>query len=200
MRSVVFLSGTTMLLEIIVGWYTHSMALLADGWHMASHVFTLGLTWAAYIFIRKIEKSRHYHLNQNKTLALSGFTSAVFLLVVALLIAVESIENIVKPKEVAFHEALIVAVLGLFVNGVSVLLLKASHHKHDHNLKAAYLHVLADCLTSVFAIFALSIGIFYKSAILDACSGIVSAIIIGIWAVGLVQKTALELIDFSKSS
>jgi len=193
---VMIISGVTMLVEIIVGFYTNSMALLADGWHMASHVLTLGLTWAAYVFIRQMEKQKHYHFDKERMLALSGFTSAVLLLVVAVLMAIESIEHFLEPHPIALNEAILVAIIGLVVNGISAFFLHPPHGDHDHNLKAAYLHVLADCLTSVFAIIALGVSILFDFYQLDALSGVISAIVVAKWAIQLMKNAGKELTDF----
>lgn len=192
---VVYLAAVTMVFEIIVGYWSNSMALLADGWHMASHVLALGLTWVAYVLARKYEKSEKFSLNRDKLLGLSGFTSAVSLLVVALLMAVASVERFLNPLEIRFDEAIYVAIMGLVVNGLSAFLLHHDHN-HDHNIRSAYMHVLADGLTSITAIITLLVGKFYNIYALDSVSGIISALVIGKWAVDLIRSSSKELVDF----
>jgi cation diffusion facilitator family transporter len=174
------------------------MALLADGYHMSSHVFALGLTWIAYVIARKYAKTATSSFRKEKLLALSGFTSAIVLQVVAISMAIESISRLLNQLTIQFKEAIIVAVLGLLVNIVSAFALHHDHDETDHNIKAAYLHVLADALTSVAAIIALTIGLFYQIQWLDAVSGIISAIIITKWAFKLIVSSSKELIDFQQ--
>jgi cation diffusion facilitator family transporter len=197
-RIVVIITFITMVFEIFYGYYTNSMALLADGYHMSSHVFALGLTWIAYVIARKYAKTATSSFRKEKLLALSGFTSAIVLQVVAISMAIESISRLLNPLTIQFKEAIIVAVLGLLVNIVSAFALHHDHDETDHNIKAAYLHVLADALTSVAAIIALTIGLFYQIQWLDAVSGIISAIIITKWAFKLIVSSSKELIDFQQ--
>lgn len=195
---VVILTSVTMVAEITFGYLTKSMALLADGWHMASHVFALGLTWIAYFVARKYSESEHYSFSKVKILALSGFTSAVVLQIVAIIMAIESFSRLLNPVEILFTEAIIVAVVGLIVNGVSALFLHHDHEHHDHNIRSAYLHVLADGLTSVTAIIALIAGMYWKIYWLDCLSGILSSLVITKWAVDLIKGSGKDLIDFRK--
>ena len=196
-KLVVLITAITMILEIFFGYWTNSMALLADGWHMASHVFALALTWLAYFVSRKYSNTEKYTFNSKKILALSGFLSAVALLVVAIFMSVESISRLFNPLEIQFREAIIVAVLGLVVNLLSAYILHGGHND-DHNIKAAYLHVLADALTSIAAIAALTVGIIWKIYWLDCVIGIVGAIVISKWALSLMWNASKELIDYSK--
>jgi cation diffusion facilitator family transporter len=196
-KLVVLITAITMILEIFFGYWTNSMALLADGWHMASHVFALALTWLAYFVSRKYSNTEKYTFNSKKLLALSGFLSAVALLVVAIFMSVESISRLFNPLEIQFREAIIVAVLGLVVNLLSAYILHGGHND-DHNIKAAYLHVLADALTSIAAIAALTVGIIWKIYWLDCVIGIVGAIVISKWALSLMWNASKELIDYSK--
>ncbi|HSZ26322.1 MAG TPA: cation diffusion facilitator family transporter [Cytophagaceae bacterium] len=190
---VVYLSAFTMLLEIGFGYWTNSMALLADGWHMASHVFALGLTWTAYIVSRKLTQKKTYSFHKKKLFALSGYTSAIVLFIIAILMACEAFGRLFNPLEIKFGSALLIAFIGLVVNGLSAFLL---HHKHhDHNIRSAYLHVLADGLTSLTAIIALLIGMYYKLYSLDAVSGIISSIIITKWSFDLIKNSGIELIE-----
>ena len=196
-RRVVYLTGGMMVVEIAFGYWTNSMALLAEGWHMASHVFAVGLTWVAYIAARKYAETEKFSFDQRKLLAISGFTSAVILLMISVLMAYESCARFYNPVPVKFGEAILVSVIGLAVNVVSAFFLHGDH-EHDHNIRSAYWHVLADGLTSVTAIVALSFGMYFNLYALDNVSGIVSSIIITKWAIDLIRGSGKELIDFSK--
>lgn len=197
-RWVVYITAITMVVEIIYGYTTNSMALLADGYHMASHVLALGLTWVAYIVSRNYSSTTSSSFSNDKLLALTGFTSALMLFGVAVFMAIYSIERFYNPLEINFKDALVVAVVGLVVNMVSALFLHQNHEHHDHNIRSAYLHVLADGLTSVAAILALLGGMYFNIAALDSISGIISSIIISKWAVGLLIQSGRVLIDFKK--
>lgn len=196
---VVILTAITMVVEISFGYWTNSMALLADGWHMASHVFALGLSWVAYYIARKYSQTDKYSFNKEKLLALAGFTSAVALLIVALLMAIESVQRLMNPMEIFFKEAILVAIVGLVVNIVSALFLHHDHEHRDHNIHSAYLHVLADGLTSMAAIVALTAGMVWNIYWLDCISGIISSIVITKWAVDLMNGSGKDLIDFRKN-
>lgn len=202
---VMWLTLIMMVIEIVAGWLTGSMALLADGWHMGTHFFALGITAFAYWFARKHKDNPSYSFGTGKVDVLGGYSSAILLVVVALLMGAESVERIFSPESIRFNEALLVAVVGLVVNLVSALLLNGHshghdhsgghHHHHDHNLKAAYLHVLADALTSVFAIVALLAGKFMGWVWLDPAMGVVGALVISRWAYGLLRDTSKILLD-----
>ncbi len=205
-RRVMWLTLVMMVIEIAAGWLTGSMALLADGWHMGTHFFALGITAFAYWFARKHAENPSYSFGTGKVDILGGFSSAIFLVVVALLMAAESVARFFSPEAIKFNEALLVAVVGLIVNLVSALLLNGHshghdhfasghHHHHDHNLKAAYMHVLADALTSVFAIVALLAGKFMGWIWLDPAMGVVGALVISRWAYGLLHDTSQILLD-----
>lgn len=199
-RWVVYLTSGTMAVEIFFGYWTGSMALLADGYHMASHVFALGLSWAAYIIARKYSENSKYSFSKNKLLALSGYTSAIVLLVIAVIMAIESIDRFFNPVEIKFGEAIIVAVIGLIVNALSAMFLHHGHEHHDHNIRSAYLHVLADGLTSITAILALTAGMFYNLYSLDSISGIISSVVITKWSFGLLKGSGKDLIDLKGKS
>ena len=194
---VVLLTAVTMVVEIVFGYWTHSMALLADGYHMSSHVLALGLSWIAYYFARRYSNTGAYHFSKDKLLALSGFTSALVLQAVAVFMGVQSIGRMLHPLEIRFSEAIIVAVIGLFVNALSAVILHHDKHVGDHNIRSAYLHVLADGLTSITAIIALLAGMYFKLYELDAISGLISSVIITKWAIGLVKSSGRTLIDFT---
>ena len=203
---VLAITIVTMLVEIIAGFVFKSMALTADGWHMGTHAAAFGITIFAYRYARKHAHNPRFSFGTGKVSVLGGFASAVGLAVVAVLMSVESIHRLIEPQDIRFNEAIGVAVLGLVVNVVSAFLLKGAHHVHghghdhdhqDHNLKAAYFHVLADTLTSVTAIIALSFGSLFGWVILDPLMGIVGALVITKWALGLIQETSGILLDGS---
>lgn len=198
-KIVVIITAITMIVEILFGYTTNSMALLADGWHMASHVFALGLTWIAYFVSRKYSNTKNHSFNKNKLLSLSGFTSAIILFIVAIVMTIESITRLINPAEIKFSEAIIVATIGFIVNLISALFLHDGHN-HDHNIRSAYLHVLADGLTSLTAIIALIIGMIWNIYWLDCISGILSSVVITKWAVELMWGSGKDLIDFTKNS
>ena len=195
-RWVVYITAAAMFLEIGFGYWTNSMALLADGWHMASHVFALGLAWIAYFVSRKYAQTENYSFSKKKLLALSGFGSAIVLQVVAILMALESFERLMNPLTIRFKEAIIVAIIGLAVNGISAFFLHHDYEHHDHNVRSAYLHVLADGLTSITAIIALTAGWFYDIHSLDSIGGIISSLVITKWAIDLIRSSGKDLIDF----
>ena len=196
-RIVVILTALTMVVEITFGYWTNSMALLADGYHMSSHVLALGLSWIAYILARKYSNTEKYSFQKGKLLALSGFSSAIILQVIAVVMAVESFQRLIAPLPIKFTEAIFVAVIGLVVNAVSALFLHHDHAHSDHNIRSAYLHVLADGLTSVTAIIALTAGMYYNMYSLDAISGLISSIVISRWALQLIKGSGKTLIEFS---
>ena len=196
---VVILTALAMVAEILFGYYTRSMALLTDGWHMASHVLALGLSWAAYAASRKYGNSQKIRFSRQKLLALSGFTSALLLLFIAVYMAWEAVGRILNPISIRYSEALIVAAAGLLVNGLSAWILHFNHKGHDHNIRAAYLHVLADGITSIAAIVAITAAMWFDIVALDSASGILSSLVITRWALGLIRTTGRELIDFQKA-
>lgn len=194
---VVYLTAITMIVEIWFGYYTKSMALLSDGFHMASHVLALGLSWIAYYFARKHSENKNFKSGTGKILALSGYTSAVILFFIALIMAYECVQRLANPIPIKFSEAIIVAIVGLLVNIASAFILKHEHEHSDHNIKAAYLHVIADALTSVTAIIALTAGMYWNNYSLDSISGIISSVIIIKWSIDLAKNSGKELLDFS---
>jgi cation diffusion facilitator family transporter len=200
---VVALTAIMMLVEISVGYASGSMALLADGWHMATHVGALGLASAAYAFSRRYAEHRAFVFGTGKLRALAGYTSAVALGLVAAFMVVESVLRLVRPQAIDFASSLPVAALGLAVNVVSVLVLHVhddeEHDEHDHNHNAAFLHVLADTFTSALAICALLVGRFLEWTWLDPVSGIVGGVVILKWGADLVRHAALELLDVAPS-
>lgn len=203
-RWVLLLTFTTMVVEIVAGTQFRSMALLADGWHMATHVLAFMITVFAYRYSRIHEKDQTFAFSPAKVSVLGGFASSVALAVVAFMMMAESAERLIAPQIIQFDEAILVAAVGLVVNLLSALLLSDHHHHHhehdhhhhhDHNLKAAYLHVMADALTSILAIVALLAGKYYGWSWLDAVMGCVGALVILAWSWGLIQETSPVLLD-----
>lgn len=197
---VLVLTVVTMVVEIVAGSLFGSMALLADGWHMGTHAAAFSITLFAYRYARNHANDQRYTFGTGKVGVLGGFASAVALLVVALLMVVESIHRLITPEVINFDNAILVAILGLTVNLISAFLLQGGHHHHhdhhhDHNLRAAYLHVLADALTSILAIVALVAGKTLGWVWLDAVMGIVGAIVISKWAIGLLRDGGVILLD-----
>lgn len=215
-RLVIVITAVMMVVEIVAGASFNSMALLADGWHMSTHVAAFLITALAYHFSRKHAKDARYSFGTGKMGVLGGFASAMVLAMIALLMAGESVHRIFVPAPIQFNQAILVAVIGLLVNLVCALIFKDAHHHHhghdhghshhDHggehhphhqdlNLRAAYLHVLADAMTSVTAIVALVAGKYYGWLWLDPVMGIVGSVIVGLWAFGLVRDTSGILLD-----
>ncbi|MEG2796359.1 MAG: CDF family Co(II)/Ni(II) efflux transporter DmeF [Pseudomonas sp.] len=209
---VVALTFVMMIGEIAAGYITGSMALLADGFHMATHAGALGIAAAAYGFARRNANNKRYSFGTGKVGDLAGFASAMVLGLVSLGIAGESILRLFQPTTVAFGEATVIAVVGLVVNLVSAFVLMGhhghdhghhhdhahehgGHHHHDNNLRSAYVHVLADALTSVLAIAALLAGRYLGWVWLDPAMGIVGAIVIAKWAFNLMRDSSAMLLD-----
>jgi cation diffusion facilitator family transporter len=229
---VVGLTAVMMVAEIAAGTWFNSMALLADGWHMATHAGALGLSALAYSFARRHARNPRFSFGTGKVGDLAGYTSAVILGIAALMIGWESLARLANPLTIAFEEALVVAVIGLLVNLASAMLLWSSHdhggghshghdHQHDHdhqhgghdhahdhhghahdakrqtdhNIRSAYLHVVADALTSVLAIGALAAGRWWGIAWLDPLIGVVGAGVILHWSIGLARDTGGILLD-----
>ncbi|WP_274600222.1 CDF family Co(II)/Ni(II) efflux transporter DmeF [Thiocystis violacea] len=207
-RWVVWLTATMMVAEIAGGWIFNSMALLADGWHMSSHALALGLSVVAYAAARRFAHDPRFAFGTWKIEILGGYTSAVFLVAVAALMVFQSAERLLAPTPIQYNQAIAIAALGLVVNLVCAWLLKdghghhhdhhgghAHHHHHDLNLRSAYLHVLADAATSLFAIVALFGGKLWGAAWLDPVMGLVGATLVSVWAYGLLRDTGRVLID-----
>lgn len=217
-RLVVALTACMMVVEIAAGLWFNSMALLADGLHMSSHVVAIGLSAFAYAYARKFARDPRFAFGTWKIEILGGFTSALFLLGVAVMMVVASVERILSPEEIHYPEAILVASVGLLVNVASAVILGRAHdHGHDHghahgnahghgghghrhqhddlNLKAAYVHVIADAATSVLAIIALVGGWLYGWDWLDPVMGIVGALLVATWAQGLLIETGKVLLD-----
>jgi cobalt-zinc-cadmium efflux system protein len=191
---VVLLTAATMVVEITTGLATHSMALLADGIHMGSHVLAIGLSWLAYVFVRKISLNDKYKVSGEKILSLSGYTSGLLLLVFALFIIIQAVDRFIHPLHIEFRQAIIVAIIGLAVNIISAFLLHHDEDESDHNIKAAYIHVIADAVTSVSAILGLSAAMIWNISYIDTIAAIVSSIVIIKWATGLLKESGATLI------
>jgi cation diffusion facilitator family transporter len=220
-RAVMWITLAMMTAEIVAGWWYNSMALLADGWHMSSHAVAIGLSAFAYSAARRYARDPRFAFGTWKIEVLSGFTSAIFLLGVAVMMVIGSIERIISPEPIHYKEAMLVATAGLLVNIVCAMILGRSHehnhhhhhdgehhahhdhdhHHHDHgrhrdlNLKSAYVHVITDAATSVLAIIALAGGWMYGWAWLDPVMGIVGALLVLVWAKNLIAETGKVLLD-----
>lgn len=223
-RWVMWLTLVVMVLEIAGGWIFNSMALMADGWHMSSHAFALGLTVFAYRMAAHYARDRRFAFGTWKMEILGGYTSALLLVGVAVTMLVESVERMVNPLPIGYDQAIATAVLGLAVNLVSAWMLKDDHHHHGHshghahdhdhahatshehdehahgahadlNLRAAYIHVLTDAATSILAILALFGGKWWGASWLDPLMGIIGAVLVGVWAKGLLRDCARVLLD-----
>ncbi len=204
---VVALTATMMIAEIVGGTWFGSMALVADGWHMSTHAAALAIAGFAYWFARKHVHDPRFTFGTGKLGELAGFASAVILVLVALFIGYESVQRVFVPVTISYDEAIAIAVVGLAVNVVSALLLRDDHHEHHHddhhhhhghhdtNWRAAYLHVLADALTSVLAIVALLAARFYGWGWIDPVVGIVGALVIASWSISLILSSGATLLD-----
>lgn len=235
-RWALIITTVMMVAEIISGIVFNSMALLADGWHMSSHAIALGVALFAYVVARRNQHNHKFSFGTWKIEVLAGYTSAILLAGVAIVMAVESVDRLLHPRVIDYNPAILVAVLGLVVNLVCAKLLHHSHdhpshdhhghshdsHSHDHqhgddlahhkhnnhqqhghahhhdlNLRAAYIHVLADALTSIFAIVALVTAKFWGFNMLDPVMGIIGSILVLLWAISLIKQTAHALLDAS---
>jgi len=213
-RIVMWITVAMMIVEIIAGSWYNSMALLADGWHMSSHAVAIGLSAVAYATARKYATDSRFTFGTWKIEVLGGFASAIFLLGVAIVMITGSVERILSPQPIHYQEAVAVAALGLIINFVCAVILGKAHqqdhshshahsndlhppqeHLHDLNLKSAYIHVIADAATSVLAIVALIGGWIFGWSWLDPIMGIVGAILVAVWAKGLLVETGKVLLD-----
>ncbi len=210
---VIGITATMMVVEIAAGIVYGSMALLADGLHMASHAAALSINAFAYVYARKNANNPVYSFGTGKVNALGGFSGAILLAVFSLIMAWESTTRLVSPVEIVFNQAILVAVIGLVVNGISVFILGEQGHNHghdrdhnhaehhhenhqnDHNLRSAYLHVLTDALTSILAIGALLAAKYFGYIWMDPMMGVVGAILIARWSLGLLRSTSHILLD-----
>jgi cation diffusion facilitator family transporter len=210
-RAVMWITATMMAVEIVAGWWFNSMALLADGWHMSTHAFAIGMSAFAYAAARRYSHDARFAFGTWKIEILGGFASAIFLLGVAGMMVFSSGERLLHPQSIHYREAIAIALVGLLVNIVSAVILgraQGGHghghghphahphgHHHDLNLKSAYVHVIADAATSVLAIVALAGGLLYGWSWLDPVMGIVGAVLVAVWAKGLLFETGKVLLD-----
>ncbi|KWX26493.1 cation transporter [Pseudomonas aeruginosa] len=214
-RWAVLLTACMMVAEIAGGWLFNSMALLADGWHMSSHALALGLAVLAYGAARRYANDPRFSFGTWKIEVLGSYTSALLLLLVAGLMLYQSVERLLDPSPIHYQQAMLVAALGLLVNLACAWLLRDGHahhghghshhhhhhhhdhhaHRHDLNLRAAYLHVLADAATSLLAIVALAGGLLWNAAWLDPLMGIVGAVLVSVWACSLIRQSSRVLLD-----
>jgi cation diffusion facilitator family transporter len=216
-RRVIALTAVMMTVEIIAGWKFHSMALLADGWHMGTHVAAFLIAAFAYAMARRHKGDRSFSFGTGKIDVLGGYTSAVILGIVALFMAVESLQRLFEPLQIHYNESIGIGLVGLCVNVASALLLKHGHghghshshgHGHDHhghddqgtetedlNFKAAYVHVIADAVTSILAISALLAGKYMGWVWMDPIMGIVGSAVVAQWSWGLLRDTSSILLD-----
>ncbi len=213
---VIAITLATMAVEVTAGVYYGSMALLADGLHMGSHASALGISAFAYFYTRRHARDARFNFGTGKVNSLAAFASAVLLVVFALIMAWESLTRLIHPVDIQFDQAVLVAVLGLVVNGACLLILRGRHwrgnphhgHDHDdhsghdhgglredHNLWSAYLHVLADALTSLLAIFALLAGKHLGWTFLDPLMGVAGALLVAKWSLGLIRSSSHVLLD-----
>jgi cation diffusion facilitator family transporter len=208
-RIAALLTALMMIAEIVGGWYFNSMALLADGWHMSSHTLALGLSLLAYRLARHYARDARFSFGAWKFEVLGGYTSALFLVGIAALMAWESFARLLSPRPIFYDDAILIAIIGLLVNLVCAWLLHDGHehdhsHGHDHghshehhdlNLRAAYIHVVADAATSVLAIIALIAGRQWGANWLDPAMGLAGAVLVARWSVGLIRQTGMVLLD-----
>lgn len=203
-------TGLMMVVEIIGGLFYKSMALLADGWHMSSHMVALGLAYLAYRAARHYANDPRFCFGTWKIEILAGYSSAIILMIVALLMAFQSVDRLLNPIQIQYDEAIVIAIVGLAVNVICIWLLHENHdhdhhhghdhhhhhdHSHDLNQRAAFLHVIADAATSVFAIIALFAGKYFGWSFLDSILGILGAVLVARWAWGLIKQTGKTLLD-----
>jgi len=206
-RTAALVTALFMVVEIGAGFLYHSMALLADGVHMATHVGALGLAAGAYWLARRHADNSRFSFGSGKFGDLAAFSSAIVLGLTAVAVAAESIARLINPAKVAYGDALLIAAIGLCVNLVSAFILKDDHHHdhgdhshahhggHDNNMRAAYIHVLADAATSLLAIVALACGYYFGFGFLDPMAALIGAFVIASWAYGLIKDSAMVLLD-----
>jgi cation diffusion facilitator family transporter len=208
LKLVIALTAVMTVIEIAAGLYFGSMALEADGWHMATHAGALSISAVAYVFARRRAADSRFTFGTGKVGDLAGFASAIILSLVALWLIIESVRRLAAPVPISFAESLLVAAVGLAVNLLSAWLLRSDHahgHSHDggshvhtdHNIRSAYLHVVADALTSVLAIVGLATGLLLGWIWMDALMGIVGAVVIARWSYQLIRDSGAVLLDMT---
>ena len=194
---VVVLTAVTMVVEVIFGLTTKSMALLADGIHMGSHVLAIGMSWIAYVIVRKVKSRKEFSGDADKILSLSGYTSGLMLLIFAIVIMIEAVERLFNPVGIEYKQAILIAIIGLGVNILSAILLHHKHEHSDHNIRAAYLHVLADTVTSVSAILGLTAAMIWNIPFIDTIAALISSLVIVRWSIGLLKDSGGVLLDIN---
>lgn len=215
-KIVALITLVTMVAEVAVGYWSGSMALLADGWHMASHALALFLSLLVYYLYRHPRFRSAFTFGGGKILSLGGYTSAIFLVLIAGSMIVESVERFSEMKTIAYQEALVVAFVGLVINLICAYILQDDHHHDhdhghdhhhcahdhghshghtDHNKESAYVHILTDALTSVLAIVALLLGMWKGWAWLDPAVGILGGVVVLKWSLGLIRQSGMDLLD-----
>jgi cation diffusion facilitator family transporter len=194
---VVLVTAVTMVVEIIFGVTTGSMALLADGIHMGSHVLAIGLSWLAYMLVRKLSANGKFRGDTGKILSLSGYSSGLMLLIFSLVIMSEAVQRFISPVDINYREALGIAFIGLAVNIASAFLLHHDHEHSDHNIRAAYLHVIADALTSLSAIAGLFAAMIWDIPFIDTIAAVISSLVIMKWSLGLLKDSGKVLLDIT---
>ncbi len=194
---VLIITFLGMILEVSYGYFSKSMALLSDGWHMASHMAALGISYIAYRCARSQKFANYFSFGTGKFVPLGGYTNALILGLVSIFILIESIERLINPLPINFSTAIVVAVLGLLVNFFGVIILWDDHDNdyHDHNHKSAFIHILADALTSLAAILALLLGNYWGWNWADPLCGILASIVILKWSYDLLKGTIWDLLD-----
>lgn len=203
---VVILTFVTMIVEIFFGYLTGSMALLADGWHMGSHVGALGISFIVYKMARSKSLSKKLSFGTGKLIPLGGYTSAILLGLVSFFMIVESFGRMLNVESINYDTAIVVAIVGLVVNVLSAFILWDSHvehdhgHTHDHNHQGAFMHVIADAFTSILAIFALLLGKHLEWSWADPVMGVIGGLVILKWSFGLIKNTLVELLDAQVST
>lgn len=197
--AVIIITIFTMVAEIVFGHLSNSMALLSDGWHMGTHALALSVTFVAFVMIKKFQNSDIFPNGVGKISPFAGFISALFLGVTGILVLVESTMRFFNPLEIGFNTAILVAIIGLVVNGVCLLVMQSKSSENDYNYKAAYLHILTDALTSIFAIVALLAGKYFGLYFLDPVMGLLGGWLILRWSICLIKETSIILLDMKQN-
>lgn len=192
---VIIITILTMFAEIVFGHLSNSMALLSDGWHMGTHALALTVTYVAFIIIKNFKNSDLFPNGVEKISPFAGFISALFLAVTGIFVLAESLIRIFNPFTIEFDTAISIAIIGLVVNGLCLVVMQTKNKEQDYNYKAAYLHILTDALTSVFAIVALLAGKFFDLYFLDPIMGLLGGYLILRWSVCLIKETSIILLD-----
>lgn len=195
---VVMVSLLAMIMEIFYGYHSGSVALLADGYHMGSHVFAIGISWFAYFLACRWSSSGKITFNAENLMSLAGFINGIILFFFSLEIVHESVDKIIHKGQIFFTEALGVALVGFLVNLISIGFLHHDQEHHDINMRAAYLHILSDLLTSILAILSLVLGYYFNIESIDGYAGLLSSIVVFYWSFGILSKSCSNLINYKK--